>query len=71
MNDPNKYYFLRKSLKMKSTQVNLMLVLSLIISIVCFYLMDLFVAAEENAKPSIPCSVVSLYNYCNIITSLI
>ena len=48
----------RKNLKTRPTQVNLMLILALILSIVCFFLMDFFVSAEEDAAPSVPCSVV-------------
>ena len=49
-------------MKMKSTQVNLMLVLSLIFSIICFLLMDSFVSADENDEPSTSCVIVS-FNY--------
>jgi len=48
-------------MKMKSQKINLMLVLALMLSIVFFFLMDSFVAAEEDVKPSIPCSIVSAY----------
>ena len=47
-------------MKMKSQKINLMLVLALMLSIVFFFLMDSFVAAEEDVKPSIPCSIVSM-----------
>ncbi|KAL5253244.1 hypothetical protein ACHWQZ_G013126 [Mnemiopsis leidyi] len=54
----------KKSLKMRPTQINVMLVLALTLSIICFFLMDFFVAADEDAAPSISCSVVAfLLNY--------
>ena len=46
-------------MRKKKVQANLMFVLALTISIICFFLMDSFVAAEGNAKPNISCSVVS------------
>ena len=47
---------------MKSTQVNLMLVVALILSIICFFLMDLFVA-EADREPSTPClAVCEIFN---------
>ncbi|XP_063685965.1 uncharacterized protein LOC134819758 [Bolinopsis microptera] len=54
----------KKSLKMKSVRVNLMLIIALIFSIVCFFLMDLFVETEDDIEPSIPCSIIAfLLNY--------
>ena len=49
----------RKGLKMKSVQINLMLVISLTVSIVCFFLMDLFVEEHDETEPSAGCSIVS------------
>ena len=52
----------RKGLKMKSVQINLMLVISLTVSIVCFFLMDLFVEEHDETEPSAGCSIVSKKN---------
>ena len=49
----------RKGLKMKSVQINLMLVIALTVSIVCFFLMDLFVEEHDETEPSAGCSIVS------------
>ncbi|KAL5266462.1 hypothetical protein ACHWQZ_G003752 [Mnemiopsis leidyi] len=50
-------------LKMKSVRINLMLVLANIVSIVCFFLMDLFVV-ETETQANIGCAIIAfLLNY--------
>jgi len=52
----------KKSMEMKSTKINIMLVVALIFSVTCFYLMDVFVSTEEKANPG--CSIIAfLLNY--------
>ena len=45
-------------MKRKSIKINLMLSISLLISIILFFMMDMFVSEDENAAPSLPCVVV-------------
>ena len=45
-------------MEMKSTKINIMLVVALIFSVTCFYLMDVFVSTEEKANTG--CSIVSI-----------
>ena len=49
----------REIMKLLPTKVNLMLVLALIFSIICFFLMDFFVSEEETVDTHISCSIVS------------
>ena len=48
-------------MKMRSIKINLMLSISLLISIILFFMMDMFVSEDENATPSLPCVVVRRY----------
>ncbi|KAL5250401.1 hypothetical protein ACHWQZ_G016209 [Mnemiopsis leidyi] len=55
---------IKKQRKSEHVQVNMMLALSLSLAIICFFLMDLFVADDSESEASTPCLIIAfLLNY--------
>ncbi|KAL5248166.1 hypothetical protein ACHWQZ_G017369 [Mnemiopsis leidyi] len=51
---------IKKQRKVEHVQVNMMLTFSLSLSIVCFFLMDLFVSSDSESEASTPCLIIAL-----------